>query len=189
MWALKRFSSRLRRLMTTAARPAVAGLVLSALLILLFAAPSYAACAGADATGGTAAARAGAMRCLVAETRAAAGRPALRSAAALTRSAATKAATLGRCRDFSHTPCGQPMTVPMRRAGYARGCFSVGENLAWVSRGSTPRDALRGWLDSPPHRATLLDAHYRDTGVARRMVTLAGAGRVEVWVQHFGRRC
>ena len=55
--------------------------------------------------------------------------------------------------------------------------------------GATPRDVLRAWLDSPGHRATLLSARYRDTGVARRVASLRGAGRVELWVQHFGRRC
>lgn len=173
----------------TVARQAVVGLALSALLLLLLAPSSYAACAGADAGGGSAAARAATMRCLVAETRAAAGKPALRPVAALRRSASAKAATVGRCRDFSHTPCGQAMVSPMRRAGYARGCFAVGENLAWISRGATPREVLQGWLESPPHRATLLDGQYRDTGVARRVVSISGAGRVEVWVQHFGRRC
>ena len=173
----------------TTARPAVAGLVLSAVLLLLSAAPSFAACSGADHHGGSATARAAAMRCLVGETRAAAGRPALRSVGTLSRSAALKAATLGRCGTFSHTPCGQSMIAPMRKTGYAGRCFSVGENLAWTTRGATPREVLQSWLDSPPHRETLLDARYRDTGVARRVVSLNGTGRVEVWVQHFGRRC
>lgn len=173
----------------TTVRPAVAGFALSALLLMLFATPSFAACSGADAHGGSASARAAAMRCLVAETRAAAGRPALRSASTLGRSAAIKAATLGRCGTFSHTPCGQSMVAPMRKSGYAGRCFSVGENLAWTTRGATPRAVLQSWLESPPHRETLLDARYRDTGVARRVVTLNGTGRVEVWVQHFGRRC
>lgn len=173
----------------TTARQAVAGLALSAVLLLMSAAPSFAACPGADETGGSASARSAAMRCLVGETRAAAGRPALRSASTLGRSAAIKAATLGRCRTFSHTPCGESMVAPMRRSGYAQRCYSVGENLAWITRGATPRAVLQSWLESPPHRETLLDARYRDTGVARRVVTLEGAGRVEVWVQHFGRRC
>jgi len=173
----------------TTVRSAVAGLALSAAVFLISATPSFAACPGADARGGSASGRAAAMGCLVAETRAAAGRPALRIASPLARSAAIKAATLGRCRTFSHTPCGQSMSAPMRKVGYARRCFSVGENLAWTSRGATPREVLQSWLESPPHRETLLDARYRDTGVARRVISLDGTGRVEVWVQHFGRRC
>ena len=44
-------------------------------------------------------------------------------------------------------------------------------------------------MNSPEHRETLLSARYRDTGVARRVASLPGAGRVELWVQHYGKRC
>jgi uncharacterized protein YkwD len=81
------------------------------------------------------------------------------------------------------------MAAPMRRAGYARGCYSVGENLAWITPGATARQVLQMWLASPAHRANLLNPSFRDTGIARRRVTLPGAGRVEVWVEDFGARC
>jgi uncharacterized protein YkwD len=81
------------------------------------------------------------------------------------------------------------MTSSMSRTGYARGCFTVGENLAWTSVGMTPRQVVKAWLRSPEHRANLLDARFRDTGVASKVVTLADAGTVELWVQHFGTRC
>jgi uncharacterized protein YkwD len=105
------------------------------------------------------------------------------------RSAKIKANRIAGCNEFTHTPCGSPMEASMRDAGYARACYTVAENLAWVSRGSTPRDVLQAWLDSPDHRATLLSGRFRDTGVARRVASLRGAGRVELWVQHFGKRC
>jgi uncharacterized protein YkwD len=156
---------------------------------LLFAAPAHAAsCRGADDRGGTNAERTSALRCLAAQARAKAGRPRLRAVKALRRSASVKAATIERCRSFSHTPCGRPMAQAMTRTGYARGCFTVGENLAWVTLGSTPRQVLRAWMQSPGHRANLLDTRFRHTGVARRVMTLP-EGRVEVWVQHFGTRC
>jgi uncharacterized protein YkwD len=174
--------------MTVSSRVA-AGLALAASL-LLTASPAHAAgCRGADARGGSPAARGAAMRCLVSHARVAAGRPALRERSALDRAATAKAALIGRCRSFSHTPCGTTMAGPMRRAGYARGCYSVGENLAWVTSGATPRQVLKLWLASPAHRANLLNAGFRDTGIARRLVTLPGAGRVEVWVEDFGSRC
>ncbi len=53
----------------------------------------------------------------------------------------------------------------------------------------TPRQVVKAWLASPQHRANLLDRRFRDTGVASRVVTLADAGQVELWVQHFGDRC
>ena len=156
--------------MSVAARPA-AGLALAAALLacsLVTAAPARAAaCPGADATGGPASARAAAVVCLTGQARARAHRTALRGAVALKRS----------------------MQSAMSRTGYARGCYAVGENLAWVSVGVTPRQVVKAWLASPEHRANLLDVHFRDTGVASRVVTLADAGRVELWVQHFGTRC
>ena len=178
--------------MSAAARPA-AGLALAAALLLGFlvtAAPVRAAtCAGADATGGPASARTAAVVCLTAQARSRAHRTALRNAAALNRSAALKVDSIERCGTFTHTPCGSKMWAPMTRTGYARGCYTVGENLAWVDQGVTPREVVQAWLDSPEHRANLLDARFRDTGVASRVVTLAGAGQVELWVQHFGSRC
>jgi uncharacterized protein YkwD len=178
--------------MSVAVRP-VAGLALAAALLacsLVTAAPARAAsCPGADATGGPANERAAAVACLTAQARERAHRGALRQADALQRSAALKADSIDRCGTFTHTPCGKKMTSQMSRTGYARGCFTVGENLAWVSIGMTPRDVVEAWLQSPEHRANLLDAHFRDTGVASKVVTLADAGRVELWVQHFGTRC
>jgi uncharacterized protein YkwD len=178
--------------MSAAVRPA-AGLTLAAALLLcslVTAAPARAAaCPGADATGGPPAARTGALLCLASQARARAHRGSLRGATALKRSAAIKAETIARCGTFTHTPCGNPMTVAMRRTGYARGCFTVGENLAWVTVGVTPRQVLKAWLASPAHRANLLSARFRDTGVASRVATLADAGTVELWVQHFGTRC
>jgi uncharacterized protein YkwD len=178
--------------MSAAVRPA-AGLALAVALLacsLFTAAPARAAaCPGADAAGGPANERAAAVFCLTAQARKRAHRTALRGADALRRSAALKVGSIESCGTFSHTPCGTRMTAPMRRTGYARGCFAIGENLAWVDVGMTPRQVVKAWLRSPAHRANLLDARFRDTGVASRVVTLADAGRVELWVQHFGARC
>jgi uncharacterized protein YkwD len=178
--------------MSAAVRPA-AGLALAAALLLCSlatAAPARAAaCSGADATGGPAGARAAAVLCLTAQARSQAHRAALRGAAALKRSAALKVDSIERCGTFTHTPCGSRMWAPMARTGYARGCYSVGENLAWADPGSTPRQIVQAWLDSPEHRANLLDSRFRDTGVANRVVTLSDTGQVELWVQHFGSRC
>jgi uncharacterized protein YkwD len=162
---------------------AAAGSLLAALILLSASArPAAAAsCAGADQRGGSAVARAATMRCLVSQARLAARRPALRSSSSLKRSATAKAAAIARCRTFSHTPCGS------RAAGAV--CYAVGENLASVSLGTTPRAVLQAWLDSPAHRANLLHTRYRDTGLARRVVNLPGTGRAEVWVQLFGARC
>ena len=45
---------------------------------------------------------------------------------------------------------------------------TVGEVIAWMSgRGQAGR-VVRMWLNSPPHRAVLLNGHYRRIGIARR---------------------
>jgi uncharacterized protein YkwD len=121
----------------TAASRAAAGLMLAAVLLLCsfsYAAPARAsACRGADNRAGGPTSRSAALRCLVSRARATAGRTVLRREASLTRSAAAKAASIDRCGRFTHTPRGRAMALPMRKSGYARGCYSVGENLAWVT--------------------------------------------------------
>jgi uncharacterized protein YkwD len=162
----------------------------------LLAAPTAAAhaspppgCPAADLPGGSASVRAEAVRCLVEQARAESGAAPLRRTGSLIRSARLKAIRIAGCEQFSHTPCGAPFDAPMRATGYAHGCFEVAENLAYVEEGATPRTVLQLWLASPGHRRTLLDGRYRDTGVARRVASLPGTGRVELWVQHFGARC
>jgi uncharacterized protein YkwD len=178
--------------MSVAARPA-AGLALVASLLLcslLAAAPARAAsCPGSDVAGGPPAQRTAAVLCLTRQARHRAHRVGLQRASALARSAALKVDSIERCGTFSHTPCGRRMWAPMTRTGYARGCYAVGENLAWADPGMTPRDVVSAWLHSPEHRANLLDSRFRDTGVASRVVTLADGDTAELWVQHFGRRC
>ena len=178
--------------MSYAVRPAACLALVAALLLcsLATSAPAHAAgCLGADETGGPASSRTAAVLCLTAQARSRAHRAALRGAAALKRSAALKVDSIERCGTFTHTPCGAKMWSSMSRTGYARGCYSVGENLAWADVGTTPRQVVQAWLASSEHRANLLDSRFRDTGVASRVVTLADAGQVELWVQHFGSRC
>jgi uncharacterized protein YkwD len=43
--------------------------------------------------------------------------------------------------------------------------WEVGENLVWASPELSAREALDLWLQSPPHRKTLLTAVWRDVGV------------------------
>jgi uncharacterized protein YkwD len=52
----------------------------------------------------------------------------------------------------------------------------VGETLAYVrARGDGAAGVVQMWLDSPPHRAIVLEARFRRIGVARRWGTLATA--------------
>ncbi len=70
---------------------------------------------------------------------------------------------------------------PAARVVSARYNFeAVGENLAAGQR--TPAEVVRVWMDSPDHRAIILDPAWKDIGVAVR-----GGGEYGVyWVQEFG---
>ena len=72
---------------------------------------------------------------------------------------------------FSHTsPGGATFIDRIRATGYMRGARSwlVGENLVWGS--GDPQHAGQrwstAWMDSPPHRANLLAARFREIGVS-----------------------
>ena len=95
-------------------------------------------------------------------------------------------AALGHSRDmvkdsyFEHTtPEGVTMVDRILRAKYVREDqgWELGENLAWGTGSSARRAASStAWMDSPGHRANILNAGFREMGVgivARR----AGLGR------------
>ena len=44
--------------------------------------------------------------------------------------------------------------------------WSVGENLLWSSPDVAPATALQRWMNSPEHRANILDARWREVGVS-----------------------
>jgi uncharacterized protein YkwD len=92
---------------------------------------------------------------------------------------------------FSHlSPSGSSFADRLRRVGYTQPCaWSGGETLAWGSGSlATPTSRVRGWMNSPPHRAIVLNATYREVGIGvmRGSPTNAGAGAT--YVGEFGRR-
>jgi uncharacterized protein YkwD len=131
-----------------------------------------------------------AMLCLVNETRAAHGLARVRLSSSLLRSAQLRANAIVRCRQFSHTPCGQSFGIVFRLSGYARGRFAVGENLAWGAGASaSPQHTLEQWLASPGHRRVLLSRGWREIGVSIMGADgLFAPGVNTVWVAQFGRR-
>jgi uncharacterized protein YkwD len=127
------------------------------------------------------------MRCLVNWARRSHDLPPLRQSRRLDRSSSLRADAIRRCDRLSHAPCGQSFGAPFARVGY-RGSF--GENLAWGggTRGSA-RSALRMWLASRFHRATILRRGWRDLGLhVVRADHLFGAPDVSLWVAQFGGR-
>jgi uncharacterized protein YkwD len=49
-----------------------------------------------------------------------------------------------------------------------RRSWSVGENLLWAAPDVRATVAVRSWLNSPEHRANLLDPAWREVGIAAR---------------------
>jgi uncharacterized protein YkwD len=153
-------------------------------------ATSRTACPAALGLNAPVAAQESAMRCLVDETRAHYGLPALAQSPALTQSAVDKGADLLRCNEFSHTACGREFTYWIDESGYmATECWRVGENLAWgVDDQGTVGSIFRAWMHSPAHRANIL-GNYEETGIDLRIGQLGGLTGVHLWTQHFGSHC
>jgi uncharacterized protein YkwD len=105
--------------------------------------------------------------CLVNAERAA------RGMGALTDEGRLATAALGHARDmvargyFAHTtPDGVDFSARIRAAGY-RDWFTVAENLAWGSGAyATPASIVQSWMESPGHRANILERSLRESGIA-----------------------
>jgi uncharacterized protein YkwD len=106
----------------------------------------------------------------------------------LARAARSHSEDMARRDYFAHTsPSGADFVDRVRRAGYLRGARSwrVAENIAWGTGSlSSPRAITRAWMDSPGHRANILDGSYREIGIG---VAAGAAGRA-IYTTDFGAR-
>jgi|HigsolmetaAR201D_1030396.scaffolds.fasta_scaffold07267_3 Uncharacterized protein with SCP/PR1 domains len=69
---------------------------------------------------------------------------------------------------FAHQCPGEgSLEARVRRTGYMKGArsYALGEVIAKNVARATPRDILKQWMNSPPHRQTLLNGTYRHLGV------------------------
>ncbi|HYY63341.1 MAG TPA: CAP domain-containing protein [Gaiellaceae bacterium] len=70
--------------------------------------------------------------------------------------------------------------------------WSAGENLLWSSPDVSPAGALRMWMNSPEHRANLLDRSWREIGLSAVHETNApgvyGGDEVTIVTADFGCR-
>ena len=94
---------------------------------------------------------------------------------------------------FSHDSVnGQSFVDRIKRTGYLQSASSwyVGENLAWgAGERSTPRSQLRAWMNSPGHRANILNRRFREVGIG--IAVGAPQGRWDeaaTYATEFGRR-
>jgi uncharacterized protein YkwD len=67
---------------------------------------------------------------------------------------------------------------------------NVGENLLWAAPTVTAAQAMKLWIDSPPHLENLETAKWRDFGVSAVNVSIAGGvydgQRVTIVTTDFG---
>jgi uncharacterized protein YkwD len=110
------------------------------------------------------------ITCLINEERAKAGLRSVRSSGGLQQAALSHSQDMVRRGYFGHTsPSGKTFVDRITAAGYTRGArrWLLGENLVWGrGPGSTPQAMVDDWMGSPPHRANLLRARFREIGVA-----------------------
>jgi uncharacterized protein YkwD len=93
---------------------------------------------------------------------------------------------------FEHIgPRGDTPSQRMRATGYLSGAqfYEVGENIAlgtgWMA---SPRAIVAGWMASPGHRANILDANFRDTGIgatAPAPASLSGGPAGAIYTEDF----
>ena len=115
---------------------------------------------------------------LVNKERAAAGLPALKTNAKLAGVAEKKAEDLRDNNYFDHqSPTyGSPFDM-MKQFGITYS--AAGENIAKGQK--TPSDVMNGWMNSPGHRANILNANFTEIGVG----FVTDSNGTTYWVQHF----
>jgi uncharacterized protein YkwD len=130
-----------------------------------------------------------AILCLLNAERRSKGLPSLRSNGKLAVAARGWANRMVSGRFFAHEAAGSTLRTRVKRTGYIRGNWSLGENIAWGSGGlATPRAIVNGWMNSPGHRANILYGKFRDIGIGIRLgapgANLSGGA---TYVTDFGR--
>lgn len=130
-----------------------------------------AACEHADTRPGDASetALAKSTVCLLNKQRTRRGLRKLRLNARLSKAAQQHTVDMVKRNYFSHvSKSGANIVDRLSRTGYMRGArsWTVGENLAWGSgTRSPPREIIAAWMNSPGHRANILERHFREIGI------------------------
>jgi uncharacterized protein YkwD len=144
----------------------------AASLLLLAATPALAStCPHGDdvATSLSPTDRRAALLCVIGAERGAHGLGPVRQSAQLTLAAQRHAEDMVTRAFFAHvSPGGTTLAQRVRATGYvtSRPTWELGEAIAWAQDPLDTADQLvQAWLNSPPHRAILLDRDYRDVGI------------------------
>lgn len=111
------------------------------------------------------------------------GRTPLLVNVALSNSAKTKLEDMVSRQYFEHnSPDGKGVSDLTTEAGYS--FVIVGENLA-LGNFTSSADMVTAWMESPGHRANILNSKYKEIGVAVQKSEFEGKS-VWIGVQHFG---
>jgi uncharacterized protein YkwD len=108
--------------------------------------------------------------CLVNDERIRFGEPALIEDPHLASAAAGHSRDMDEHDYFAHTsPTGQTLLMRIEASGFIPNGnvgYTLGENIAWGTLWlGTPRAIVKAWMESPGHRANILDEAFRYTGV------------------------
>ncbi|MEA2255742.1 MAG: hypothetical protein QOG35_1787 [Solirubrobacteraceae bacterium] len=151
------------------------------------------ACPGADSlvTAATATQLDDVVLCLINRERAARAMRALRPSSLLDDAASRYARQMVAQRFFDHvSPSGLSLRTRVARAGYLRGNFLIGEDIATgTGQDASPAGIVEAWMSSPPHRRNILEPAFRDAGlgIAPGLAT-GSAPDGATYVVDFGRR-
>jgi uncharacterized protein YkwD len=119
---------------------------------------------------------------------------------ALTEDARLASAAVGHSRDmnahdyFEHTsPSGQTLLMRIQASGFIPNGnvgYTLGENIAWGTLWlGTPHSIVKAWMQSPGHRANILNGSYRYTGIGidpDLPSAMAGGQAGGMYTQDFG---
>jgi uncharacterized protein YkwD len=152
-------------------------------------------CGAADSTpsAGTLRETSQAVLCLLNAERTSRGLGRLRMNGKLGRAALGHSRDMVTRRYFQHDSAdGKTMLDRIKAAGYVRGnsVFTVGENIGWGSGSlASPRALVRAWMNSPPHRANILQGRFRELGVGLALGAPANgvSGTAVTATTNFGR--
>jgi len=107
--------------------------------------------------------------CVINKQRTRRGQRALRLNARLSEAARRHTVDMVKHSYFDHvSKSGADIVDRLTRTGYMRGArsWTVGENLAWgAGTRSTPAQIVNAWMNSPGHRANILQRRFREIGI------------------------
>jgi uncharacterized protein YkwD len=130
-----------------------------------------------------------AILCLLNAERTAKGLSSLHGNARLGRAAKGWASRMVAKRFFAHEAGRSTVLSRIKRTGYVRGSWSLGENIAWGSGAlATPQAIVNGWMHSPGHRANILRGAFKDIGIGIKLGAPGpGLSGGATYVTDFGR--